>query len=264
MKIVIRNIAHSLFITVLGLSVLGAIPAMFAQVMSSESYEIERDSINIGGNLGSSESYTLEDTLGEVATGDSTSESYSLRAGYQQMDETVISFATTAANVTMTPALGGITGGTSHGTTTVAVYTNSSAGYAMTIKASSSPAMQGNTQGDTIADYTPGTAGIPDFTYSVPSSEEFGYTVSASTTSDLAQKFLDNGSTCNTGSSDTNTVASCWYGLSTTATSTIVRNSATSASGSTSSVVFKLTINPNSFVIEDTYTATTTFTAVAQ
>jgi hypothetical protein len=173
-----------------------------------------------------------------------------------------ISFSTTAADVAMTPSLGGLTGGTSNGTTTVVVLTNDTAGYTMTVKASSSPAMQGDVTTDSIADYTPATAGIPDYAYSVPSGEEFGYTVLASTTSDLAQKFLDNGSnTCNTGSSDTSGAASCWYGLSTTATSTIVRTSATAASGSTSSLVFKLTVNAGSSVEEDTYTATTTLTA---
>ena len=172
-----------------------------------------------------------------------------------------ISFATTAADVTMTPALGGVTGGTSNGTTTVIVLTNDSSGYTMTIKASSSPAMQGNTQGDTIADYTPAGPGVPDFVYSVPTGEEFGYTVSASTTADLAQKFLDNTTICNTGSADTSGSASCWYGLSTVATTTIVRTTETPASGSTSTIVFKLTINSGSSVIEDTYTATATLTA---
>ncbi len=173
-----------------------------------------------------------------------------------------ISFATNAADVTMSPALGGVTGGTSNGTTTVIVLTNDSAGYTMTIKASSSPAMQANTQGTSIADYTPVATGIPDFTYSVPTSAEFGYTVSASTTADLAQKFLDNGSTtCNTGSTDTSGSASCWYGLSTVATSTIVRNSETPGSGSTSTISFKLTINSGSSIPEDTYNATTTLTA---
>lgn len=173
-----------------------------------------------------------------------------------------ISFATTAADVTMEGSLGGLTGGTSNGTTTVVVLTNDTSGYTMTIKASSTPAMQGDNNGDSIADYTPATANIPDFAYSVPSGEEFGYTVSASTTSDLAQKFLDNGSTCNTGSADTSGSASCWYGLSTTATSTIVRATETPASGSTSSVVFKLTVNAGSSLVEGTYTATATLTAV--
>ncbi len=173
-----------------------------------------------------------------------------------------ISFATTATNVTMTPSLGGITGGTSNGTTTVVVLTNDSSGYTMTIKASTSPAMDGETTTGTIADYTPTATAIPDFAYSVPTSAEFGYTVSASTTSDLAQKFKDDGaSTCNTGSADTSGSASCWYGLSTVATSTIFRTTATNASGSTSSIAFKLTINAGSFVPEDSYKATTTLTA---
>jgi hypothetical protein len=133
----------------------------------------------------------------------------------------------------------------------------------MTIKASSSPAMQGNSQGGTIADYTPGTANVPDFAYSVPTDYEFGYTVSASTTSDLAQKFLDNGSTCNTGSSDTSESASCWYGLSTTATSTVVRATETPSSGATTTIFFQLKINSGSNVPEDTYVATTTLTVTA-
>lgn len=173
-----------------------------------------------------------------------------------------IAFSTAAADVTMSPSLGGVTGGTSNGTTTVIVTTNDLSGYTMTIAASSSPAMQGVSQGGSIDDYTVAVANTPDFTYSVPSGAEFGYTVSASTTADLAQKFLDNGSACNTGSSDTSGSASCWYGLSTTATSTIVRNTATPASGSTSSIAFKMTINNGSFVVEDTYIATTTLTAV--
>lgn len=174
-----------------------------------------------------------------------------------------ISFATTASDVTMTPSLGGVTGGTSNGTTTVVVLTNDTSGYTMTVIASSSPAMQGDLTTASIADYTPAAAGIPDFTYSVPTSAEFGYTVSASTTADLAQKFKDDGaSACNTGSADTSGSASCWYGLSTVATSTIVRSTATPASGSTSSMTFKLTINSGAGVTEDTYKATTTLTAV--
>jgi hypothetical protein len=175
-----------------------------------------------------------------------------------------ISFLTPASNVTMNGALAGVTGGTSNGQTQVVVYTNAAAGYTMTIKASSTPAMQGNTQGSSIADYTPATAGIPDYAYSVPTSAEFAYTVSASTTSDLAQKFLDNGSSaCNTGSSDTSESTSCWYGLSTVATSTITRATATSASGATTTVFFRLKINSGTNVVEDTYTATTTLTATA-
>jgi hypothetical protein len=171
-----------------------------------------------------------------------------------------ISFSTPATDVTMTPQLTGLTGGTSNGTSTVIVLTNNTTGYTMTIVASTSPAMKGYLGTDSIPDYT-STATMPDFAYSVPSGYEFGYSVGASTTADLAQKFLDNGSVCATGSSDTATVASCWYGLSTVATSTILRTTQTPGSGSTSSLYFKVTINSGSSVTEDTYQATTTLTA---
>ncbi|MDQ3089928.1 MAG: hypothetical protein M3Q24_02120 [bacterium] len=172
-----------------------------------------------------------------------------------------ISFLTPAADVTL-PSIPGLTGGTSLGQTQVVVTTNDSSGYTMTIKASSSPAMQGNTQGGNIPDYTSASASIPDFAYSVPTGAEMGYTISASTTADLAQKFLDNGSACNTGAADTTGSTSCWYGLSTTATTTNVRATATPASGATTTIFFQLKINAGS-VVEDTYTATTTLTATA-
>lgn len=176
-----------------------------------------------------------------------------------------ITFATAANDVAMSPSIAGITGGSSYGQTQVAVYTNDTAGFTMTITASSSPALQGNTQGGFINDYTPTAAGIPDYAFSsstVPA--EFGYSVSASTTADLAQKFLDNGSTCNTGSSDTGGHQSCWYGLSTAATSTMLRTSETVApSGATSTIFFRVHVpsNPSPSLPEDTYTATATLTA---
>ena len=174
-----------------------------------------------------------------------------------------ISFQTPATDIVMSGSLAGITGGTSNGGTQVNVLTNNILGYTMTIKASSSPAMQGDTQGGTIPDYTPATTGVPDAAFSVAANQaEFGYTFEASSTSDLALKFKDNGSgTCNTGSSDT--ADTCWYSLSTAATSTIVSSAATAASGSTSTIKFRLTINanPSPAIPQDTYTATTTLTA---
>lgn len=175
-----------------------------------------------------------------------------------------ISFVTPTNNVTMDTAIPGITGGTANGATNVRVYTNNNTGYNMTIAASSTPALQGNYFAGNIPNYTVGTANTPDYVFSVAAnSARFGYTISASTTSDLDQKFLDNGSACKTGSSDTAGSASCWYGLSTTATSTINRTTATTASGATSTIFFRTQIqsNPAPSVTEDTYTATTTLTA---
>ena len=177
-----------------------------------------------------------------------------------------ISFVGTGADVTMDTAIPGLTGGTANGATQVRVYTNNNTGYTMTIAASGTPAMQGNTQGGSIPNYTNATAGIPDFSHSVGANTgEFAYTVSASTTSDLAQKFLDDTAACNTGSADTSGSSSCWYGLSSSATSTILRTTATTASGATTTFFFRtqITSNPAPSIAEDTYTATTTLTATA-
>ena len=64
--------------------------SVFSQVMESTSYQMQFDSINVGGGLSASTNYTLEDTTGEVGTGRLTSTSYILRAGFQQFDEVVI------------------------------------------------------------------------------------------------------------------------------------------------------------------------------
>ncbi len=175
-----------------------------------------------------------------------------------------ISFTTPATNVTMSPSLSGLTGGTSNGGTQVVVTTNNSSGYSMTLTASGTPAMQGNTQGGSIPDYTPGTANVPDYTFAVAANRaEFGYTIEASTTLDLDPKFLDDGaSNCNTGSSDT--ADSCWLNASTTAVTVVNRNSETTGSGSTTTLKFRITINSNPVpsIAEDIYTATSTLTAV--
>lgn len=174
-----------------------------------------------------------------------------------------IAFLTTATDVTMSPSLPGITGGTSNGGTQVVVFTNDEAGYSMTLKASSSAAMQGNTQGGEIPDYTPAVGTVPDYSFTVgANTAEFGYTVEASTTTDLDQSFLDNGSnTCNTGSTDgTDT---CWLNASTTNETVVNRSSETVDSGSTTTLKFRITINsnPSPSIPADTYVATTTLTA---
>ena len=43
-----------------------------------------------------SASYRMEETIGEIATGESQSASYKLKAGYQQMQEMVISLTSPA------------------------------------------------------------------------------------------------------------------------------------------------------------------------
>lgn len=173
-----------------------------------------------------------------------------------------ISFITPSSDITMTPALAGLTGGTSNGSTQVVVLTNNAAGYHMTLSASSSLGMVGNTSGGTIPAYVPLAANVPDYTFTTPvNTARFGYTVEASTTSDLDQKFLNSGTTCNSGSVDA--VDSCWLNASTTAVQIVNRLTSTPASGATTTIKFRVVIasSPSPAVPQDTYVATTTLTA---
>lgn len=239
------------------LFVCGNTPLALADRMTSTNYTIQADSVNVGGARSASTNFRLEDTAGEIATGDSSSTNFKLRAGYQQMAEVSISLSA-AADVTMSPTIGGVSGGTSNGQTSVTVITDSPAGYQLTIKASSSPAMQGNTHGETIANYTPAGA-APDFTFSVPSTAaEFGFTPEGS---DTATQFLDNGSACNTGSGET--ANACWAALTTAAQTISSRTTANSPSGTATTIKFRITLGSASLTVADTYVATSTVTATA-
>ncbi len=173
-----------------------------------------------------------------------------------------ITFLTAPSNVTLSPSLSGLTGGTANGATQMVVSTNNPTGYNMTLTASSSAGMLGEANGGTIPAYVPATAGVPDFTFTTPANTaRFGYTVEASTTADLDQSFLDNGSACNTGAADA--VDSCWLNASTTAETIVNRSSQTLSSGSTTTIKFRVQIQtlPSPTIPADTYTATTTVTA---
>lgn len=177
-----------------------------------------------------------------------------------------ISFIVASNDVTMSPNLGGITGGTSNGTTGFRILTNNDTGFNVTLTASSTAsgnAMQGDVNGGSIPNFGQTATTVPEYVFSVgANAAAFGYTVTASTTSDIAQGFLDNGVLCNTGVGDT--AGACWAHPSTTARTIINRTTATTASGATSTIAFRVTINanPSPAIPEDTYVATSTLTAV--
>lgn len=257
MEEVRKSIVISGIATLLVLSLATSMDVVRAVGMSSSSYKIQSDSINFGGGQSNSASYKLESTAGEVATGDSSSSNYRLLAGYQQMHQVYLALDDTATDVIMTPALGGVAGGTSNGATGVTVTTDNPAGYAMYIKASSSPAMQGNATADSIADYTP-AGSDPDLVFSVPANAaEFGFTPEGV---DIVGRYVDDGGTCNDGSSDT--PDACWDGLSTTNKLIASRTSANHPTGSGTTLKFRLTIGSSAFKLEDVYTATSTLTVV--
>lgn len=226
-----------------------------AQVMQSASYQIESDSINTGGGLASSTTYVIEDTVGEQATGQSDSASYSIRAGYQQMHEIYLAISA-AADVTMSPAIGGVSGGNATGSTMVTVTTDNRAGYQLSISASSSPAMQDGV--NTIADYAPGID--PEFIFTTGASEShFGFSPEGT---DVTDRFKDNGvDTCNVSTSET--ADRCWDGLSTTPALIAERTNANHPSGTDTTIKFQVGVGGSANQVPGTYVATTTLTLIA-
>lgn len=179
-----------------------------------------------------------------------------------------VSFATPASDITMSPAIGGLTGGTANGGTQVVVLTNNDTGYTMTITASSSLGMIGVASSTNYIPALVAAGAVPlyDFNTSTIGANKayFGYTVEASTTADVAQAFKNNGSACNIGAN--NGSDHCWLNASTTAFTVISRNYYTPASGATTTLKFKVVVNanPSPMIPDDTYVATTTLTATLQ
>lgn len=251
----------TLFFISLGLIIFSALLTVShvgAQVRQSSNYQIQSDSINVGGGLSDSASYSLESTAGENATGPSDSSSFSLRAGYQQMQEVYIALSG-ATNINMNPNLPGLTGGEANGSTTVTVITDSTAGYQLTIESSDNPAMQ--SPSDNISDYAPVGAN-PDYTFNYGAPDAlFGYSPKGI---DVVSRFLDNGvDTCGGGGTD-NTDDKCWDGLSSTTPEAIASGTGPNhPQGATTTINFRVGIGGAVGQSLGVYIATTTITALA-
>jgi hypothetical protein len=204
-------------------------------------------------------SLVLEPTLGRAAA--TTNDTFLI--SQEITDE--ISFLVPAADVTMVGPVQGVSGGYATGTTYAVVRSNSNSGYTMDISFSNAPAMRGNTTFSTgIRDYaTSSTMMQPSFTFVASSAAQFGYTVAASTTSDLDPSFLNDGSTCNAGAGYT--ANRCWMTPSTTAYR-IINRSTSAPTGATTTLTFHINVpsNPSPALDEDFYTATATLTATNQ
>jgi hypothetical protein len=233
--------------------VIASIQLGFAEVRSSTNYQLQSDSINFGGGLSTSTNYTQESTFGEVGTGKATSTTYNLYGGYQQMQEVYLSM-TVPADVTLAPALAGLTGGTSNGSTTVTVTTDSPAGYSLALESQTDPAMQSGIY--TIDDYDEGADA--DYAFAVTSGDaHLGFSPAGS---DIVQFFKDNGSLCGLGTLDT--TLSCWAGLSTIGTTISEGAGSNHPNGATTTINFRVGIGSGAGVVTGLYTATTTLTAL--
>ncbi len=242
---------QSLVLTVLVLALLNIASA---QVRSSTNYQLQSDSINVGGGFSSSTSYIQESTVGETATGLSASASYSLRAGYQQMQEVFLSLASTG-NVVMSPNISGLTGGLSNGQSTFTVTTDSPAGYQLLVAAEGDPAMQSGA--NSIADYDPGATPSFFFTYGAADAF-FGFSPEGV---DIVQLFMDDGGgNCNVSAIDT--ANACWDGLANTSQLIAEGSGANHPNGATTTVKFRTGVGGAAGVVAGVYVATTTVTAL--
>ena len=235
-------------------------PSLFGSsgMMSSSNYGIAADSINFGGGNSSSTNYIQESTGGEVATGFSSSTNYSMFAGYQQMNGVVLSVVP-PSNVIMTPNIGGITGGTSNGSTTFTVTTDDPAGYSSTIQAPNSPALVNiSSSSNSFADYAPGTPSLVLTTATIPNTASaFAFSPQGT---DADQRFLNNGATCNTGA--LSTALTCWDGLTLAPKNIADRTSANSPSGVATTLYFRAISGTHNLQVSGTYVATTTLTVI--
>lgn len=222
--------------------------------MSGTNYKIPVDSINIGGQQGSSASYDLLDTTGEVGTGDSASSSYGINAGFIAAQAVYLAIST-ASDVTMSPAIAGISGGTGSGSTVWTVTTDNAAGYTLSIRADTTPALRSATS--SFADYTP-TGVNPDYNWGIAVADsEYGFTPEGT---DIIQRYKDNGSSCNVGSGDT--ADRCWDALTTSDQPVAQRTSGNHPSGTTTAVKMQAEAGSNRIQPSGTYTATITVTVL--
>lgn len=224
-----------------------------AAVASSTNYRIEIDSLNFGGLLSSSTTYRLEDSLGGIATGDSASGSYKIRAGYRAMSGSSISISA-PSDLTMSSVSSAA--GRSDGSVAWTVTTDNEAGYTLAIKAATTPALRSISDG--FDNYSPGGS-VPDYTWSVAANaSEFGFSPEGA---DAASTYLDNGSACGTGSSDT--ADRCWDGFSTTNKTIASRTSNNTPSGTVTTVKLQAEVTTGRSQPTGNYSTTLTATALA-
>lgn len=224
--------------------------------MAGTQYKIPIDSINVGGQDGSSTSYGLFDTVGEIATGDSASGSYGLNAGFIGAQLTYLAISS-GSDVTMSPAIAGVSGGAGTGSTVWTVTTDNPAGYSLLIRADTNPALR--SASSDFADYTT-AGGIPDFLWSVAAADsEYGFTPEGA---DIIQRYLDNGSACNSsGGSDT--ADRCWDKLTTSDQQIAESATGNHPSGTATTVKMQAEVGSSHIQPNGAYEANITVTAVA-
>jgi len=121
--------SHIGIIVVIFLGCIAAIPQVFAN-MSSNSYAIQYNNVNMTSGEKSSSSYTVTDTVGQTAAGRYSSSGYLVRSGFQYM-YTIGQFSFSISNTMIN--LGLLTPGSFNtATTTLTISAKGAGGYQIT------------------------------------------------------------------------------------------------------------------------------------
>jgi hypothetical protein len=162
---------------------------------------------------------------------------------------------TDASNTSMSPNIS-ISNDTSTGSTAWTVITNDNAGYTLSVKATTTPAMHNGT--DSFADYSEAVSGTPD-AWSVDSGNyEFGYSAYGT---DTPTGTWGSGGSC--GSGDPGATSMNYVGFSTSDKQVASRSTVTPYAGLATTVCFGAEQN-TVFAPSGVYVATIVATAVVQ
>lgn len=170
-----------------------------------------------------------------------------------------ISMTVASIDLTLTPSISGLTGGTGNASTSINVITSNADGYAVTVQGVTKAGGLAAMTGDTTTGYFNDYASTSPVTWSYNSAgqaSQFGFGITNGSLSSA------NGAS---GYSTCTGVESCWRRLATTSPITVVSvNTYTSGEGDTFFLKFRAHIpaNSNPLVPQDWYTATTTVTAI--
>jgi hypothetical protein len=227
-----------------------------AFAMSSSKYQINTDSINMGGTEdGVAGDFILSDTLGEVNSGVSSSSRYSVSSGYRILQSSYISIS--AVSDVVLPEMSGMVSGQSESAESWLVTTDNFAGYEILVRSSTAPALR-SLEGASFSDYAPLVTDIPDYIFSIaPTSSAFAFSPEGQ---DISSKYLDNGSVCGVGNFDTSD--RCWDGFSTNEKAITYRTSSNHPDGTVTTIKYKSGIGSNKIQDSGAYSATIIVTAV--